>query len=1153
APTLADRPRDQAGDMFGRYKLLQQIGEGGFGVVYMAEQREPVRRRVALKIIKLGMDSRQVIARFEAERQALAMMDHPNVAKVLDAGSTNTGRLYFVMEYIKGVPILEYCDTVKLDIRARLELFTSVCHALQHAHQKGIIHRDIKPGNVLVTMHDGVPVPKVIDFGIAKATRAELTAKTLFTEHRQMIGTPAYMSPEQAEMSGLDIDTRSDIYSLGVLLYELLTGTTPFDATELMSKGFAEMMRIIREVEPHKPSTRLSRLGDTGPRTAQQRRAVDPRKLSRTLKGDLDWIIMKCLEKDRRRRYETANELAMDIRRHLDGEAVVAAPPSAAYRLRKFIRRNRVPVTAGGVVVATLVTGIVGTTIGFIQAHSAQIDADRNAEDALREKAAAQRQAYSASMLGASDALERWQLDVARHYLDSAPPDLRGWEWRHLSSRLDPSLRVHDHKTRITQLHVAPDGGSYYGVGPDPARTVQRWDIETGRLLQTIPIDRECFRSWLVGDGTRLVMHFTDTPGSSGTVEVWDMEQGARLSSWPIVGYIQPSTDGSLVAYTLQDKICLMDLRTGAVRTSPANPPGAAPSWGLNLCFQPDGRRMAVEWAVGRIRLVDVDSLQVLSTFEAHDNVIWAMAFSPDATRLASASSDGTVRITDVAANPPVALATLRGHRGTILDVSFSPDGSLVASRGQDRTVRLWDVRTGSAVEVFQTAGDEAGPTAFLPDGQTLIAADDDGAVHFWDVRSADAWAVRGHRSYVYPVLLSPDGATVYSGGWDGFAGQPGCLRIWDAASGEEIAATGAADTIIVAAALSSDGSRLALSSVAADSARIEVIDTATGARVASIPESEIQGPNRDLPRHEWAHVVTSLAFDPRGRRFAWINDRGLVVISKTRTGATLMSRPTLKETETGAGARLAWSPDGATIATCHGVIGTLGLWDGNTLEPVREWPLGHEGMAGSLAFSPDSRRIVTAGEHGVARVWNVATGTLVHELTGQANQVHCAAYSPDGQRIATGGNDNDIWLWDAHTFDPVARLVGHENYVYSLAWRADSQLLVSGSGDHTVRIWETQALKDRMQARRERQDIVARVEPLVQRLFDELGDAARVVEEVKADTSLREPARQVALQLVLAAAIKARSSTPASSSPASVGTSAAASSADAATPPPTR
>ncbi len=365
--TMADAPREQAGEQLGRYKLLQPIGEGGFGTVWMAEQREPVKRRVALKIIKLGMDTRQVIARFEAERQALAMMDHPNIAKVFDAGSTETGRPYFVMEYIKGVPILEYCDTDKLDTKARLDLFNKVCQAIQHAHQKGIIHRDIKPSNVLVTMHDGVPVPKVIDFGIAKATNTELTQRTLFTEHRQLIGTPAYMSPEQAEMSGLDIDTRSDIYSLGVLLYELLTGTTPFPTSELISKGYAEMMRIIREVEPHKPSTRLSSLGDTGTRTADQRGA-DVKTLASSLRGDLDWIVMKCLEKDRTRRYETASGLMADIVRHLNDEPVLAGAPSASYKMRKFVKRNRGRVAAVGTVLAVLVLGIIGTTGGMVWA-----------------------------------------------------------------------------------------------------------------------------------------------------------------------------------------------------------------------------------------------------------------------------------------------------------------------------------------------------------------------------------------------------------------------------------------------------------------------------------------------------------------------------------------------------------------------------------------------------------------------------------------------------------------------------------------------------------------------------------------------------------------------------------------------------------------
>ena len=357
-----------AGARIGRYKLLQLIGEGGFGSVFMAEQERPVRRKVALKIIKLGMDTKQVIARFEAERQALAIMDHPNIAKVLDAGATDTGRPYFVMELVKGVPVTEYCDANNLTTRQRLELFLPVCHAVQHAHQKGIIHRDIKPSNILVTMADGSPVPKVIDFGIAKATSARLTEMTLFTEFRQLVGTPEYMSPEQAEMSGIDVDTRTDVYSLGVLLYELLTGTTPFDAKELRSKAYGEIQRMIREVEPPRPSTRLSSLGPTLATVAAHRR-IEPRKLGQLMRGELDWIVMKAMEKDRTRRYETANSLALDVRQYLDNEPVSARPATATYRLRKFAAKHKVGFAAAAAVAAVLILGIIGTSAGLVRAR----------------------------------------------------------------------------------------------------------------------------------------------------------------------------------------------------------------------------------------------------------------------------------------------------------------------------------------------------------------------------------------------------------------------------------------------------------------------------------------------------------------------------------------------------------------------------------------------------------------------------------------------------------------------------------------------------------------------------------------------------------------------------------------------------------------
>ncbi|HVA45771.1 MAG TPA: protein kinase [Pirellulales bacterium] len=407
APTLERPIAERPGTVIGPYKLLEQIGEGGFGVVFMAEQQQPVRRKVALKVLKPGMDTRQVVARFEAERQALALMDHPNIAHIFDGGTVgqafqpdsdparqagqpellgqagkpdlHCGRPYFVMELVRGIPITEFCDESCLGIRRRLELFVDVCQAVQHAHQKGIIHRDIKPSNVMVTLHDGQPVVKVIDFGIAKAMGQQLTEKTLFTNFAQMIGTPLYMSPEQAELSGLDMDTRSDIYSLGVLLYELLTGTTPFESERLSKVGYDEMRRIIREEEPPKPSTRMSTVGKAAS-TASQQRASDPRKLSRLFRGELDWIVMKALEKDRNRRYETATGFALDVKHYLNDEQVVACPPSAHYRLRTLLKRHRGPAAAVCAVLAVLVGGIAATSVGFLSARAAQRRAEENFE-----------------------------------------------------------------------------------------------------------------------------------------------------------------------------------------------------------------------------------------------------------------------------------------------------------------------------------------------------------------------------------------------------------------------------------------------------------------------------------------------------------------------------------------------------------------------------------------------------------------------------------------------------------------------------------------------------------------------------------------------------------------------------------------------------
>jgi hypothetical protein len=410
------------GTSVGRYKLLKTLGEGGCGVVYLAEQAEPVRRRVALKIIKLGMDTRNVIARFEAEHQALALMDHPNIARVLDAGATETGRPYFVMELVDGIKITKYCDDNQLGLTERLNLFVLVCRAVQHAHQKGVLHRDLKPSNILVASHDGVAVPKVIDFGIAKAIEGRLTEETAYTADGQLIGTPAYMSPEQAEMSSLDVDTRSDIYSLGVLLYELLTSRTPFDQKKLVRSGLEEMRRTLREDEPPRPSQLLASLTDTELAAVASRHGMEPSRLIRSLKGELDWILMKTLEKDRRRRYETANALAMDIRRYLNSEPVLACPPSRAYRFQKLAARNKVVFASGAIVLLTLVAGLAISTRFYFTERKERIEQARLSwiaeqartnEQELQNKVAAREKVTQASVLLSHGALEQADALVA--------------------------------------------------------------------------------------------------------------------------------------------------------------------------------------------------------------------------------------------------------------------------------------------------------------------------------------------------------------------------------------------------------------------------------------------------------------------------------------------------------------------------------------------------------------------------------------------------------------------------------------------------------------------------------------------------------------------------------------------------------------------
>jgi serine/threonine protein kinase/WD40 repeat protein len=610
------------GTRIGHYKLLEQIGEGGFGVVWMAEQEEPVRRRVALKIIKLGMDTREVVARFEAERQALAMMEHPNIASVFDGGATDTGRPYFVMELVKGVPITDYCDANHLSTRERLELFMQVCHAVQHAHQKGVIHRDLKPSNILVTVKDDRPVPKVIDFGVAKATQARLTEKTVFTRFHQWIGTPAYMSPEQAGLGSLDVDTRSDIYSLGVLLYELLTGRTPFDTQKLLAAGYDEVMRTIREQDPPKPSARLSTLAKEELGAVAARRGAEPAKLGRLVRGDLDWIVMKALEKDRTRRYETANGLALDLERHLGSEPIAAAAPNTFYLVRKYVRRHRTGLVTSASLLLLLLAGTVLSTWQAIKVTNAESKtrtalglADQARQSAERNQRAAEFALYSGRISRAADLWDKGDVKQAENVLDVCPDLLRGWEWRWLKRQCHQEVMSFDGFSSDEESTRKQNGSL-------ELNTPLSWARE-GLGFQSGP------RLAFSADGTRLI-----AGNPAGGLCVFDIQTGkplVRLQGNKTL----TSEDGSLLieAPSGEHAVSIVEIATGNRRSFLL----PVESTGDRICFAASLRWAAFSKSDGVTVVSLVDGVRV--GFLNCTNEPTLLALSTDSTWLVTTTS----------------------------------------------------------------------------------------------------------------------------------------------------------------------------------------------------------------------------------------------------------------------------------------------------------------------------------------------------------------------------------------------------------------------------------------------------------------------------------------------------------------------------------
>ncbi|SPE51249.1 putative Mitogen-activated protein kinase kinase [Verrucomicrobia bacterium] len=744
---------EKPGDRIGRYKLLQKIGQGGCGVVYMAEQEEPIRRKVALKVIKLGMDTESVITRFEAERQALALMDHPNIAKVHDAGTTDTGRPYFVMELVRGVKITGFCDENNLPTRDRLDLFVQVCQAIQHAHQKGVIHRDIKPSNILVTVNEpGSPgVPKVIDFGIAKATQGRLTDQTLFTAFEQFLGTPAYMSPEQAAMTTLDIDTRSDIYSLGVLLYELLTSKTPFDTQELLRAGLDEMRRTIREKEPIRPSTRLGAMRDADLTTVANHRQTEAPRLVHTLQGDLDWIVMKALEKDRARRYETANGFARDVQRYLADEPVVARPPRKLYLLQKLVRRNKLAFAAVASVTVALLLGLGLSTWLFAKEKRARnneaqlrVQAQASENHARGEAEHAQASSTEAKMtLEASDFSQAVRLSSEGNYADALPYLARILSANPTNNaaltRLATLLTYHswmvpavilNHSNWVYSAEFSRDGKRIVTASYD--FTARVWDAQTGLAL-TGPLNHE---GWLESAEFSPNGKWVLTGSHDGNAWVWDAQSGQ-----PVRG---PLKHGGPIH---------------------------------RAHFSPDGTRIVTASEDGTARVWDALNGQPLAGVLEHGGIVQSAQFSPDGKRIVTASFDNTARVWDAQSGLPLT-GPLR-HDRTVLSAEFSPDGERIVTASWDKTARVWDAQNGLPL-TGPLRHDGLGWSAqFSPDGERIVTTSMDKTARIWDARNGQLLApLLKHESTVRSAYFSPDGERLVTASADGTA------RVWDVRTG---------------------------------------------------------------------------------------------------------------------------------------------------------------------------------------------------------------------------------------------------------------------------------------------------------------------------------------------------------------------------------